>query len=63
MVDYVKGWVKFATANDIKVDLNREEKEIIKAKKIFFSIDRKNPLRKRTILKKIFHRVRFLESA
>jgi dihydrolipoamide dehydrogenase len=36
-VDYVKGWGKFASANEIEVDLNQGGKEIIKAKNIIIA--------------------------
>ena len=36
-VDYVKGWGKFASANEIEVDLSQGGKEIIKAKNIIIA--------------------------
>ena len=36
-VDYVKGWGKFASANEIEVDLTQGGKEIIKAKNIIIA--------------------------
>ena len=36
-VDYVKGWGKFASSNEIEVDLNQGGKETIKAKNIIIA--------------------------
>jgi len=36
-VDYVKGWGKFASPNEIEVDLNQGGKEVIKAKNIIIA--------------------------